>query len=187
MFSKLSTVALALGVIAALGLAAAPAEAGGGCHQAMTEEVGTTVMMKNACFSPAITHVRAGETVAFVNEDVMPHTVTGAGSSWGDYTELQAIASVEHRFDDAGVYPYFCLLHPGMIGAVVVDGAGGETVLRADGAVVPNAGSAPNAALASDGEGGGIALTAAIAAGAAIGAGALAAAGGFVLGRRRSG
>jgi hypothetical protein len=117
----------------------------------------------------------------------MPHTVTGAGSSWGDYTELQAIASVEHRFDDAGVYPYFCLLHPGMIGAVVVDGAGGETVLRADGAVVPNAGSAPNAALASDGEGGAISRTAAIAAGAAIGAGALAAAGGFVLGRRRSG
>ena len=46
---------------------------------------------------------------------------------------------VTYRFTEAGVYPYVCTYHVGMVGAVVVgDGAGGaiETT-TADGPVIP--------------------------------------------------
>lgn len=186
MLSKLSIVALAFAVIAAVGIATSVVEAGGGCRaEPVTEGQGTTVLMELACFKPTIAHISAGETVTFINQDEMTHTVTGANASWGDYEEVAFGGSVSHRFDNAGVYPYFCRLHPGMIGAVVVDGAGGETVLRADGAVVPRADGTANAASAFGAEDSGIALMAAIAAGAAIGAGALAVTGGFLIGRRR--
>ncbi|MEX2158392.1 MAG: plastocyanin/azurin family copper-binding protein [Dehalococcoidia bacterium] len=185
MLNKLSIGALAFAAIAAAGIATSAAEAGGGCHaQTLTEEDGTTVLMEGACFNPAITHVSAGQNVTFINQDEMLHTVTGANTSWGDYEEVAFGGSVSHRFDNAGVYPYFCLLHPGMIGAVVVDGAGAETVLRADGAVVSRADGTANASSASGAEESGIATTAVIA-GAAIGAGALAMTGGFLIGRRR--
>lgn len=159
MLGKLSIVALAFAVIAAVGIATSVVEAGGGgCRdQPVTEERGTTVLMELACFKPTIAHISAGETVTFINQDEMLHTVTGVNSSWGDYTETELGQgdSVEHRFSDRGVYPYYCLLHPGMIGVVVVDGAGGEPVLGL-----------------------------AIAAGTTIGAGALAVTGGFLIGRR---
>jgi plastocyanin len=186
MLSKLSIVVLAFASMAAVGIGTSVVEAGGGCRaQPVTEEHGTTVLMELACFKPTIAHISAGETVTFINQDEMLHMVTGANSSWGDYTELGQGNSVEQRFSEPGVYPYFCLLHQGMIGAVVVDGTGGETVLRADGAVVPRAGGSAAASSASGTEDS-VALTAAIIAAAATAASVLAATGGFLVGRRRS-
>jgi len=34
--------------------------------------------------------------------------------------ELQPGASISYTFDEAGVHPYACALHPGMSGAIVV-------------------------------------------------------------------
>jgi hypothetical protein len=43
--------------------------------------------------------------------------------------------TVSYRFQNSGVFPYFCLIHPGMVGAVVVgDGTSKETTTQA---VVP--------------------------------------------------
>jgi plastocyanin len=100
-------------------LLAGPALAGGYCHDGpMTEGSGTQVSMRNYCFSPTILRVRPGQTVTFVNRDAgIAHPVTGANGSWGlgEATETGAM-----RFDKAGVYPYFCHTHLGMIGVIVV-------------------------------------------------------------------
>ena len=47
--------------------------------------------------------------------------MTGAGQAWGDReVEIQPNRSVAYRFDEAGVFPYACSLHPGMSGVIVV-------------------------------------------------------------------
>ena len=53
--------------------------------------------------------------------------ITGAANSFGDYEEFFQGQSVTHTFAKSGVYPYVCVLHPTMVGAVVVgDGAAAE-------------------------------------------------------------
>jgi plastocyanin len=119
-------------------LPAAPAAAGGGgCHGAtLTDDATTEVVMASACFTPTVARVGTGESVTFRNADPMVHAVTGAGGSFGDYADIPPGGSVTHTFDEAGVFPYFCVLHPSMVGAVVVGdavqaaGAGGADLPR---------------------------------------------------------
>ena len=104
---------------------ASPAQAGGGCHSGASNGSGTTVEMKNMCFTPTVLHVRPGDSVTFVNRDEMQHTVTGTSELFGSYTALTPGQSATYRFAANGVYAYSCIFHPGMTGAVVVgDGSG---------------------------------------------------------------
>src|SRR4030095_6496472 len=78
------------------------------------------------CFGPTILRVATGETTTFVNGDPFPHTVLGANGAWGSYDALRRGGEATYGFSEAGVYPYVCTLHVGMVGAVVVgDGVGG--------------------------------------------------------------
>ena len=75
--------------------------------------------------------------MTFVNLDRSPHTVLGANATWGGYDALKKGHEATYEFAEAGVFPYVCTWHPGMVGAIVVgDGAGGaiETA-TADGPV----------------------------------------------------
>ena len=104
----------------------AGASGGGGCGGPVTDGTGTTVEIEDFCFGPTILRVAPGESVTFVNLDRSPHTVLGANVTWGGYDALKKGHEATYEFAEAGVYPYVCTWHPGMIGAVVVgDGAGG--------------------------------------------------------------
>jgi plastocyanin len=100
---------------------------GGGCHQPRTEGAGASVDLEENCFLPTVLHAGAGDTVSFTSHDKQLHTVTGSGSQhpdgWGNFDEMGEGAVVTHTFDESGVYPYFCMLHPGMVGAIVVEGS----------------------------------------------------------------
>jgi plastocyanin len=117
-------------IVGALVAPGAPARAGGFCSgyngERPTAARGSTVRMNKNCFGPTVLYVDAGEAVTFVNDDPEAHTVGGAAGSFGDmHKEIPPGESFTHTFGDAGVYPYVCLVHPGMAGAVVVgDGAG---------------------------------------------------------------
>ena len=114
----LATLALVPGVAGASG--------GGGCGGPVTDAAGTTVEIKDFCFGPTILRVATGETITFVNRDPTPHTVLGANGAWGSYDALKHGGEATYGFSEAGVYPYVCTLHVGMVGAVVVgDGVGG--------------------------------------------------------------
>jgi plastocyanin len=101
-----------------------PATAGGGgtCHDPKPVSAsGAAVDAKESCFFPTVLYVEEGATVTWTNRDAAPHSVTGLALGWGTGQKtLSQGGSVSVEFSDPGVYPYTCILHPGMVGAVVV-------------------------------------------------------------------
>ena len=142
------TVLTAVTVAAVVPLAfAGPALAGGGCHEGLTDATGTKVDLTQLCFAPTVIRVAAGGTVTWTNRDDTPHTVTGVGGDWGAYDELRKGGTVAYRFDRSGVFPYFCVIHPGMVGSVVVgNGRSASTTSQAAVAVLPPTTAPPSAA-----------------------------------------
>jgi plastocyanin len=126
-------------VLAAMVLAAAPpAAAGGGCHRPPSEGRGDTVALTELCFSPTVLRVAPGTTVTIVNRDQFEHPLGRPGGAWswdggaGDRTAV--------RLEADGIYPFFCYVHPGMVGVVVVgDGRGSGGATTADLAVAKSA------------------------------------------------
>lgn len=126
----------------------AHASGGGGCGQDVTNGTGTKVRIESFCFGPTITRVQPGAEVTFTNLDPVPHSVLGANGSWGGYEAVKRHNPVTFRFSEAGVYPYVCTYHLGMVGVVVVgDGIGGAiTSTTKDGPVTKvELGSSPAA------------------------------------------
>jgi plastocyanin len=115
---------IAIVVVVAIPVGTAGASGGGGCGRPITDARGTTMRIRNYCFGPTVLRARPGDAVTFVNRDSAPHTVLGANGSWGSYRELRRGDDLTYRFARAGVYPFVCTYHPGMVGAVVVGGAG---------------------------------------------------------------
>jgi aldose sugar dehydrogenase len=74
--------------------------------------------------NPAQVSVSVGGTVTWTNDDSQPHTVTSGQDADPDGlfdSDIMApAATFEHTFTEAGEYPYFCLLHPNMVGTVNV-------------------------------------------------------------------
>jgi MYXO-CTERM domain-containing protein len=100
-----------------------PAAAGGGCHDPeATESTASMVELRNACFTSTVTHVDPGQELAFVNRDDYVHNVIGLGARWGDADGMGRGETRRFTFGEAGIFPYACTLHPGMVGAVVVGG-----------------------------------------------------------------
>jgi plastocyanin len=116
-------------VLAALAAAVLPARAalaGGYCHTPATDGRGTTVTLREYCYNPTVLRVPAGGQVTFVNADNVAHPTVGRGSDW--FADVTGDGRATVRFDEPGIYPYFCHEHIGMIGVVVVGdgrGAGG--------------------------------------------------------------
>jgi plastocyanin len=104
----------------------AGASGGGGCGLPVTDAHGTRVHVKNFCFTPTVLHVRRGQAVTFTNRDAFAHTVSGANVVWGSFDSLTFGKPVTYRFERPGVYPYFCAIHPGMVGAIVVGNGNGR-------------------------------------------------------------
>src|ERR671914_908274 len=75
-------------------------------------------------YQPNPVQVGVGDTVTWTNDDAQPHTATSGQNATPDGTFDSSImapgATFEHTFTEAGEYPYFCLLHPNMVGTVSV-------------------------------------------------------------------
>src|SRR5215218_4693808 len=79
-------------------------------------------------FSPNPIQVSVGTTVTWTNNDAEPHTVNAGENAtpsglFDSY--IPPTRTFEYTFTEAGEYPYFCLLHPNMVGTVEV--VSGET------------------------------------------------------------
>jgi plastocyanin len=83
------------------------------------------------CYMPSKLTISVGTTVTWINSDTLPHTVT-SGSENADMVGLDVpngfdsgFMSIddrfEHTFDVAGLYDYYCQLHPWMQGSVTVE------------------------------------------------------------------
>jgi plastocyanin len=104
--------------------------ASGGTNYSVSIVPGATTLGDKA-FSPNPINVKVGGTVTWSDKDTTaPHTVTsGTGSSdpnkgkefdSGLSTLLTAGKTFSHTFKTAGEIPYFCIIHPTMVGKVVV-------------------------------------------------------------------
>ena len=75
-------------------------------------------IMKHAFSLPTVT-VPAGTTVTWVNHDDDAHTVVSTTALFRS-PGLDTDDSYSHQFTKPGTYPYFCSLHPLMVGKVIV-------------------------------------------------------------------
>ena len=79
-----------------------------------------TVAIADFAFSPDTITVAAGGEVTWNNDDPTDHTVTSIDGTFGS-DALGSDDSFSIRFDDPGVYPYRCAIHPDMRGQVKVE------------------------------------------------------------------
>jgi plastocyanin len=89
--------------------------------------------LADKAFAPNPLNAKVGDTVTWTNKDTIFHTVT-SGTGPSDTTHGKEFDSglsgptalttqgktFSHKFMTAGEFPYFCQLHPTMIGKVVV-------------------------------------------------------------------
>jgi plastocyanin len=84
-----------------------------------------SVVKMDACaFFPTVAHVPVGTEVQFINADTVGHEVVGANLTWGHHDKiLENGDRLGVSFAKAGIYPYACMIHPGMTGAIIVGDA----------------------------------------------------------------
>lgn len=88
-----------------------------------TSDEAATVTISDFAFQPGTIEVAAGATVAWTNDDGVPHTVTaGTPDAVGDAFDepVDAGETAEITLDETGTFDYFCAIHPTMTGQVVV-------------------------------------------------------------------
>jgi plastocyanin len=78
-----------------------------------------TVTIDATSYAPARLEVAVGDTVVWVNEDLFPHTVTGAGKAFDSDVLVQG-KSWRHTPKKAGTFDYACVFHPTMTGRLQV-------------------------------------------------------------------
>jgi plastocyanin len=116
------------------GLSAEEAAAVGGLAQLLIEEVesgpadeaaaaaGATIseltIVDNA-YEPVAVTVPVGSTLTWVNDGVLPHTVTDVEGAF-DSGFLVTGDTFSLAFDSLGEFEYFCTIHPEMIGTISV-------------------------------------------------------------------
>lgn len=121
--------------------ASSPASMGAdeGTEESGSETAGsaTQVTLQTFRFEPGDIEIAVGDAVAWTNNDDILHTVTsGVGQKQGVPgvsknkdakpdgmfdQEMDGVgATFEFTFDKAGTFDYFCAIHPGMTGKVIV-------------------------------------------------------------------
>ena len=63
--------------------------------------------------------------MTWLNPDTAAYTITSGTTADGadgisDSGPVSSGVEISHKFDEAGEYPYFCLIHPWMSGMVIV-------------------------------------------------------------------
>lgn len=88
--------------------------------------------LTDTAYNPNPIEVNVGQTVIWINDDFSFHTVTSGevGNTNPDRVFDSGLAgptalastgkTYEYTFELTGEYPYFCILHPGMVGKVIV-------------------------------------------------------------------
>jgi plastocyanin len=79
----------------------------------------TEVKIDNFSFAPGTLTVPVGTTVTWTNRDDIPHTAVSTEGAFKSKV-MDTDEKFSYKFTKAGTFPYFCSVHPKMIGKVVV-------------------------------------------------------------------
>jgi plastocyanin len=107
-----STVAVALTIAALLVIHPTPA-------RGQANASGTEVRVDNFTFSPDTLTVQVNSTVTWVNKDDIPHVIASNDGLFKSKA-LDTDQKYSYTFTKAGTYPYYCSIHPKMVGKIVV-------------------------------------------------------------------
>ena len=77
------------------------------------------VRVDNFTFGPQSLTVPVNATVTWVNRDDIPHVIVSADGVFKSKA-LDTDDTFSFTFTKAGTYPYFCGIHPKMVGKIVV-------------------------------------------------------------------
>jgi plastocyanin len=77
------------------------------------------VKIDNFSFEPQTLMVTVGTRVTWTNRDDIPHTSVSTEGVWKSKV-MDTDERFSYTFTKAGTYPYYCTIHPKMIGKVVV-------------------------------------------------------------------
>ena len=86
------------------------------------------VKIDNFTFGPQKLTVKVGDTVTWINEDDIPHTVVSTGHFRSK--ALDTDDKYSFTFTAPGTFEYFCGLHPHMQGSIVVEAATGSSATQ---------------------------------------------------------
>jgi len=80
----------------------------------------------DSCFIPSTVTVSVGEIITWENTDNAAHTATSGGGADGpsgvfDSSLIMAGGSFSYTADTEGTFDYFCMVHPWMLGTVIVE------------------------------------------------------------------
>jgi plastocyanin len=89
----------------------------------------TNIIIDQFTFTPQRITVKAGTTVAWINDDDIPHTVASSTKIFKSKA-LDTQDQFSFTFTTPGDYEYFCSLHPHMTGAIVVESATGSSATQ---------------------------------------------------------
>lgn len=78
------------------------------------------VKIDNFSFTPPTLTVPAGATVTWVNQDDVPHNIVSSEGKTLKSPVIDTDEKFSYTFTKAGTYPYYCGIHPKMIGKVIV-------------------------------------------------------------------
>jgi plastocyanin len=96
---------------------------GGNASTSVSIVPGSSTLTDTA-YQPNPIQVSVGTTVTWTNNDAQPHTVNSGEnatpSGLFDSPIMAPQATFEYTFTEAGEVPYFCILHPNMVGTVSV-------------------------------------------------------------------
>jgi plastocyanin len=71
-------------------------------------------------FNPKIVKIKVGTVVTWKNSTAVFHTVTSRIRGWSFKKSLRRHGTVSFTFRKPGTYAYYCIVHPGMAGTIVV-------------------------------------------------------------------
>ena len=77
------------------------------------------VRVDNFTFGPATLTVPVNSTVTWVNKDDLPHVIASDDGVFKSKA-LDTDDKYSYTFTKAGTYPYYCSIHPKMVGKIVV-------------------------------------------------------------------
>lgn len=87
------------------------------CAPTMSAAETHIVEINGFSFSPSVLDVAVGDTVTWINNDVVPHTATAGDGSW-DSGSLDQGEEWSLVVENAGSADYICTFHPQMTGTI---------------------------------------------------------------------
>ena len=116
---NMGTLAVALFVALAL-LTSIRAREGDIRNPVLSENGHAEVVLEKLRFSPQTLSVPVGTTVTWINHDSVPKIVVNAERPLEMPPIIRAGQAFSRTFATAGTYSYFCSVHPGATGKIVV-------------------------------------------------------------------